>query len=101
MVRLRLQVSQEKRLAGRLGAASLWLCSYEDHIQPRESLGVIKPQHPSLLCFVLVKQTQAHILFIVAAPPRLESYGLFHASLLVQVVAVKHQRLVFRIEDSA
>src|ERR1700722_20588391 len=74
MVWLRLQVSQEKRLASRLGAAPLWLCSYEDHIQPRESLGVIKPQHPSLLCFVLVKQTQAHILFIVAAPPRLESH---------------------------
>jgi hypothetical protein len=77
VVRLHLQVSEEKRLPGWLYASPLWLCRYEYLIQMREGSGVIEAKHPSFVRIILIKQTKAHILLIVPATPRLEGYRLF------------------------
>lgn len=96
-----LEVCEQKRLAGWLSASSLGLSCYKDLIQVRECLGVIEPQYPSLVRVVLVEQAKTHVLLVVTAAPRLESDRLFQTGLLIEIIAVKHQRLVFRIKDPA
>jgi hypothetical protein len=67
----------------------------------RKSLGVVKPEHPSLVRVILIEQAETHILSVVAAAPRLEGHGLFQTGLLIQIVTVKDQRFIFGIKKSA
>ena len=99
MIRLHLKIRHQERLAGGFHASPLRLSCDEDGIQACECLSIIEPQHPTLVRFILVKESKAHVLFTVSGAPGLESHRLAPARLLVQVITVEYQRFVSGIED--
>src|SRR5665213_4533683 len=101
MIRCNLQISTKEPLARGFRASTGGLDGDKHHIQAGQRLGIVAPEHPSLVTVILVKQPEAHRRPIAAASPYLKGRIPLKSGLLFQVEAIKHPRAVLGVEDSA
>src|SRR5882762_3479995 len=104
MIGIKTQVGEQERLGAGLVASAVGFHGHEDRIDLLERLRVIEPQHPTLRGGTVgVEDTQVERLLAIGASPApgLEATRALCASLLIEVVGVKDERLPFRIKHAA
>src|SRR5260370_5798828 len=104
MVRVEAEIREQQRFATWLRTSTAGLHCDENRVDVRKSYRVVELQHPALLArVILIKDAQANIVLMVGstAAPCLKGTGILYSGLLIEIISIKDERFVLRIEHSS